>query len=192
MKRTISLTFLLLASFRSNHAVHAYRALEPSESFPIWSDGGFAVTIDVRTRAEYATGHLPGAFLAENMASTRVTPPELLACKECAVAVYCRTGARARTAAGVLEDDGFVNVTNILGVTQLFGNGLFPSEVGDVSGNVTGPFCSDDEDACLVRDDVSLDDDGASGDGDTSGAPDSCARFAPLLWSVLVLVAVLC
>ena len=57
----------------------------------------FNVIVDVRAQSEWNDGHIENATLVENLASTG--PAELLlGCENCTIAVYCRSGARARDA----------------------------------------------------------------------------------------------
>tara|TARA_B100000524_G_scaffold328528_1_gene213229 strand:+ start:742 stop:1119 length:378 start_codon:yes stop_codon:yes gene_type:complete len=102
-----------------------YISLEPPEAYKLWSSGAFAVTIDVRTRREYETeGHLPGALLVESLGATRLIPEALRGCEDCAIGVYCTLGVRAKQAADVLDDAGFTNVYEILGLRQLVSAGF--------------------------------------------------------------------
>eukprot|EP00316_Scyphosphaera_apsteinii_P001005 CAMPEP_0119343882 /NCGR_PEP_ID=MMETSP1333-20130426/106684_1 /TAXON_ID=418940 /ORGANISM="Scyphosphaera apsteinii, Strain RCC1455" /LENGTH=519 /DNA_ID=CAMNT_0007356301 /DNA_START=29 /DNA_END=1588 /DNA_ORIENTATION=- len=111
----------------------AFETLQPSESYLLWKAGWFAVVIDVRTTSEYASGHLPGAYLIDSLASNRVIPAVLGdSCKDCPLAVYCRTGSRSKEASRVLAAEGFISVYDILGVQQLFAHG-FPAEKGVLS-----------------------------------------------------------
>jgi phage shock protein E len=67
--------------------------------------------VDVRTRAEFAAGHLPGAInipvqeLAERL-------PELRP-KDTPVVLYCRSGRRSSSAARTLKSAGFAAVHDL-------------------------------------------------------------------------------
>jgi len=86
----------------------------------------FDVIVDVRTFAEWQTGHIEGATLVENLASfgsgasTEIgTPADLAGCEYCNIAVYCRSGSRARQALNNLIAAGFKGrLYNGLGVSQ--------------------------------------------------------------------------
>lgn len=68
-----------------------------------WVSEG-AVLLDVRTPAEYAEGHLPGAInipVQELEARTNELP------KGSRIVVYCRSGARSARAKSLLEAKGF-------------------------------------------------------------------------------------
>lgn len=74
--------------------------------------------IDVRTAAEWETGHLPTALHiphvmileGEGLADLDKTKP---------VVLYCRSGGRAQRAKDYLEAQGFTNVKNLGGISDL-------------------------------------------------------------------------
>jgi len=74
--------------------------------------------IDVRTDAEFNEGHLPQALhiphttilQGEGFADLDKTKP---------VVLYCRTGGRAGQAKAFLEEQGFTDVTNAGGISEL-------------------------------------------------------------------------
>ncbi|GAB55936.1 phage shock protein E [Glaciecola punicea ACAM 611] len=74
--------------------------------------------IDVRTDAEFNEGHLSQALhiphttmlQGEGFADLDKTKP---------VVLYCRTGGRAGQAKAFLEDQGFTDVTNAGGISEL-------------------------------------------------------------------------
>eukprot|EP00966_Prymnesium_polylepis_P195861 4539530-Prymnesium_polylepis.1 len=52
-------------------------------------------------------GHIDGAYFIESLAFTGRVPPDIMGCRPCNIAVYCRTGQRSRWASAVLENNGF-------------------------------------------------------------------------------------
>src|SRR5215510_15095611 len=73
-----------------------------------WADRSLVV-LDVRTSAEYAEGHIPGAInIPHDELGKRVA--ELGNARDSDVVVYCKTGPRATEAIGVLEKQGFKRV----------------------------------------------------------------------------------
>mmetsp|Transcript_21376 Transcript_21376/g.29963 ORF Transcript_21376/g.29963 Transcript_21376/m.29963 type:complete len:291 (+) Transcript_21376:97-969(+) len=144
---SITFIFFILIQF-----VHCVDLLEPEDSFPIWYNGGFTITIDVRSKEEYEEGHLPGAILVENMSFDSSTSSKFIrkfqGCQLCAIAVYCRTGARASLSSKLLEESGFKNVYNIYGVNQLFSQG-YPKEVGK-NGGFSIPECMKNSKVCIT------------------------------------------
>lgn len=74
-----------------------------------------AVVLDVRTPAEYSSGHLEGAqnvdFSSSNFRNSVSTLP-----KSGSYIVYCRSGNRSAAATGVMKELGFTNVTDAGGM----------------------------------------------------------------------------
>ncbi len=70
-----------------------------------------SILLDVRTKEEYAAGHLPGSVLC---------PLQQLhlfrADKQTPIFVYCASGVRSGRAEAYLKKQGFVQVTNIGGI----------------------------------------------------------------------------
>lgn len=72
------------------------------------------VILDVRTPAEYSSGYIPGAINIDfyNPAFT-VNVTELDPSKN--YYVYCRSGGRSASAGHFMHQNGFENVTNLVG-----------------------------------------------------------------------------
>ncbi|HKO90680.1 MAG TPA: rhodanese-like domain-containing protein [Polyangiaceae bacterium] len=72
------------------------------------------MVLDVRSRDEFAAGHLSGALnVPVDELETRLSelgPPQR------PVAVYCRSGRRSAFAAQLLRRAGFVSVTDLGGI----------------------------------------------------------------------------
>jgi hydroxyacylglutathione hydrolase len=62
------------------------------------------VVLDVRGASEYAAGHIPEAL---NVAHTRILPRLGEIPRDRPLALYCESGARASSAASILEREGF-------------------------------------------------------------------------------------
>ena len=75
------------------------------------------VVLDVRTAAEYAEGHLPGALLIDVNTDTFTTAARRLIPLERVVAVYCRSGRRSKRAAELLAKEGYVALNLKGGIT---------------------------------------------------------------------------
>src|SRR5215510_16441314 len=70
-----------------------------------WADRSLVV-LDVRTAAEYADGHIPGAInIPRDELPARAA--ELADARDSDIVVYCKTGPRATEAIGVLAKQGF-------------------------------------------------------------------------------------
>jgi phage shock protein E len=73
--------------------------------------------LDVRSPAEYATGHIPGARnIPYRELPTHLT--ELSTFREREVVVYCKVGVRAGIAEGLLEQAGFEQILSLEGDMQ--------------------------------------------------------------------------
>jgi phage shock protein E len=78
-----------------------------------WADPSLLV-LDVRTAAEYAGGHLPGAVnIPHGELAARIA--ELDGERERDIVVYCRTGVRAGEALEVLGKAGFTRLFHLKG-----------------------------------------------------------------------------
>lgn len=72
--------------------------------------------IDVRSREEYRSGHIPGSVNIPLDQAQNITQsvPE----KSERIFVYCLSGGRSRAAAEVFAKLGYTDVTNIGGITS--------------------------------------------------------------------------
>jgi rhodanese-related sulfurtransferase len=102
---TLIITFLSITSANAEDAIDAEQLLKYREKLLI---------VDVRTPAEYQTGHIPGAILMplETLASS---PSTLKRLKNKSVVVYCRTGRRAGIAINWLKQQGLSQVKHLKG-----------------------------------------------------------------------------
>ena len=77
---------------------------------------GGALLVDVRTNAEFASGHIEGAVnIPVSELETRL--PELGA-KQGSIVLYCRSGARSALALRFLESQGYTTVANLGAMTS--------------------------------------------------------------------------
>ena len=75
------------------------------------------VILDVRTREEYSSGHVPGAInVPYDQVADRVE--EFAAFRDADVVVYCQSGKRASMAAADLKTAGFSRVLDLEGHMQ--------------------------------------------------------------------------
>ena len=78
---------------------------------------GGALLVDVRSNAEFASGHIEGAVnIPVSELETRL--PELGA-KQGSIVLYCRSGARSARAKRFLESQGYTTVANLGAMTSL-------------------------------------------------------------------------
>ena len=72
------------------------------------------VVLDVRTAAEFAAGHVPGARnVSHDVLASRLN--ELASVRDKQVVLYCRSGRRTLLAEDVLRKAGFKNLAHLEG-----------------------------------------------------------------------------
>ncbi|WP_139651858.1 rhodanese-like domain-containing protein [Raoultibacter phocaeensis] len=94
----------------------AYRKIDAEEGKRMIDAGGVTV-VDVRTPAEYAEKHIPGAVNIPNEDIGSQQPAELDDPEETLI-VYCRTGVRSKQAADKLVEMGYRNVYDMGGIVD--------------------------------------------------------------------------
>lgn len=78
-----------------------------------------AVLLDVRTLQEYKEGHIPGS---KNIPLQAIDKAEsVINNKETPLYVYCYSGSRSNQAVNILKRMGYINVTNIGGISAYSG-----------------------------------------------------------------------
>lgn len=90
------------------------RTIEPKAAQALLAEGGVTL-LDVRTEEEHALGHIAGCTLLP-LDELREKVQTLLPEKDRPIMVYCRSGARSRTAAGILERLGYETIYDLGGV----------------------------------------------------------------------------
>lgn len=84
----------------------------PTQEFDAQTEG--RTIIDVRTGAEYAEEHLPGATVIDFYAPDFRARLEALP-RDDAYALYCRSGNRSGQTLAIMRELGFVNVIDLQG-----------------------------------------------------------------------------
>jgi phage shock protein E len=85
------------------------------------------VVLDVRTPAEFAAGHVPGARnVSHDVLATRLG--ELAPMREKQVVLYCRSGRRTLLAVETLRKAGFTKLLHLQGDYQAWEAGQRPIE----------------------------------------------------------------
>ena len=107
--------FLILFAIACRAVAAGPAAIEPKALFEriAWADSSLVV-LDVRTPAEFAEGHVPGAInIPHTDLAARVT--EIAAAREKDIVVYCKSGVRTEEALGVLGKAGFKRLYHLKG-----------------------------------------------------------------------------
>ena len=78
-------------------------------------EGKHVVLLDVRTPEEYKSSRINGSVLVPlDSLSTKIS--KVVSDKDVEIIVYCRSGARAKSAMGLLSKMGYTNVKNLGGI----------------------------------------------------------------------------
>lgn len=80
-----------------------------------------AIFLDVRTDQEWQEGHLDGAIHHDLTRLQQGQLPKLA--KDAEINIYCRSGNRAEQALQILRQNGYTNVRNAGGLTDLQNQG---------------------------------------------------------------------
>lgn len=118
------LVVMLLALGACERSPSGIQSIAPAELAERIEKGTSPIILDVRTRDEYAAGHIPGAVniphdeLAERLG-------ELPAAKSNEIVVHCQRGGRAGSAEETLSAAGYQNLRDLDGHMQVWlQNGL--------------------------------------------------------------------
>lgn len=93
---------------------NAYHKIYAKQAKEMMDKGGVTV-VDVRTEAEYAEGHVPGAIVIP-VESIGGEAPKELPDKDAVLLVYCRSGRRSKTASDKLVALGYTAVYDFGGI----------------------------------------------------------------------------
>ena len=97
-----------------------YRQITQEEAAKILAEQEGYILLDVRTRQEFAEGHIPGAICVPNETIGEGEIPELPQ-KDQLILVYCRSGNRSKQASGKLAKLGYTNVLEFGGINTWTG-----------------------------------------------------------------------
>ena len=92
-----------------------YRQVSMQESMELMDSETDYIILDVRTAAEYESGHIPGAICIPNETIGSEEIPGLPD-KQQLILVYCRSGNRSRQAAEKLVKLGYTNIVEFGGI----------------------------------------------------------------------------
>lgn len=92
-----------------------YEQISQDEARLLMAESEDRIILDVRTKEEYAEGHIPGAICVPNETIGTEMPKELPD-KEQLILVYCRSGNRSKKAAEKLVKIGYTNIKEFGGI----------------------------------------------------------------------------
>ena len=104
----------------SRQPENTYRQITQEEAAKIMAEWEDYILLDVRTQAEFAQAHIPGAICVPNETIGEEDIPELPK-KDQLILVYCRSGNRSKQAAGKLAKLGYTNVLEFGGINTWTG-----------------------------------------------------------------------
>lgn len=106
----------------------AYRKIDANEAQTMM-DAGNVTVIDVRTPAEYADAHIPGAINIplESIGSEK---PAELTDPNAELIVYCRSGVRSKQASDKLVAMGYQHVNDMGGIIDWHGDTVSGDQPG--------------------------------------------------------------
>lgn len=99
----------------------SYEQISMEEAKRLMTEEEGYVILDVRTKEEYARGHIPGAVCVLNETIDKEMLVELPE-KEQLILVYCRSGNRSKQASAKLAEIGYIGVKEFGGITDWDGD----------------------------------------------------------------------
>ena len=92
-----------------------YEQISLEEAKQLMKDEEGYIILDVRTKEEFAEGHIPGAICVPNETISGEMPEELPE-KGQLILVYCRSGNRSKQASKKLAELGYTNIKEFGGI----------------------------------------------------------------------------
>ncbi len=115
--RALLAALLLLTGITCQAETPAVGTITPAELAQRLKEPNPPIVLDVRTREEYAAGHIDTAVnLPHDELERRLS--EIPGDKASEIVVYCRSGKRARIAEQILIEKGYKNVKDMAGHWQ--------------------------------------------------------------------------
>ena len=99
----------------------SYKTISSTEAQQMIEDNKDVLILDVRTAAEYESGHIPNAVNLSNE-DIQAGKVDRLKDKSQLIMVYCRSGNRSRQAAQKLAELGYTNVVDFGGIQSWQGD----------------------------------------------------------------------
>lgn len=106
--------FILIGSLVSAQGA-SFRRVSMADAVSIMQTNNDYIILDVRTPAEFAAGHIPGAINLPTQ-DIAIGDTEPLPDLNQMILVYCRSGSRSLQAAGMLSEYGYTNIIEFGGI----------------------------------------------------------------------------
>ena len=106
---------------KTSETSSSYKTISSPEAQQMIEDNKDALILDVRTAAEYESGHIPNAVNLSNE-DIQAGKVDSLKDKSQLIMVYCRSGNRSRQAAQKLAELGYTNVVDFGGIQSWQGD----------------------------------------------------------------------
>lgn len=110
-------SFLLSLLLLTGCANTNYNKISSQEAQSIMENESDIVVVDVRTKEEYDSGHIPEAINIPNE-SIQDQMPSQLPDLEQKILIYCRSGNRSKQAASKLVDIGYTQIYEFGGINS--------------------------------------------------------------------------
>lgn len=116
-KRMLALVAALMILTTGCGAVADYQQVSTAEAVEMMAETTDYIILDVRTPAEYESGHIPGAI---NVANETIGSKDIeeLPDKDQVIFVYCRSGNRSKEASAKLTKLGYTNIVEFGGINN--------------------------------------------------------------------------
>ena len=106
---------------KTSETSSSYKTISSKEAQQMIEEHKDALILDVRTAAEYESGHIPNAVNLSNE-DIQAGKVDSLKDKSQLIMVYCRSGNRSRQAAQKLAELGYTNVVDFGGIQSWLGD----------------------------------------------------------------------
>jgi phage shock protein E len=95
----------------------SYQRIDPESAIAMIDSNQMTILVDVRTPGEFSEGHIKGAINIPNESIGSIKPKDLEGAQG-PIIVYCRSGARSRSAAKKLLTLGYDEVYDLGGIIR--------------------------------------------------------------------------
>ena len=111
----VLLSLLLLTGCAGKNDALGYTQISQDRAKEIMASSDSFLILDVRTKEEFESGHIPGAVNLP-LQDIGPEPPALLQDFDQEIFVYCRSGNRSKQASQILSELGYTNVFEFGGI----------------------------------------------------------------------------